>query len=127
MSNLTNKKILRLFISQPMNNIPIDEINNKRNEIVNRIKNLNLYDDIKVVNDIEKPKGLEINAGRLWYLGASIQEMDNCDLIIFADGYDKANGCMIEYRTAKSYDVPFLFEDENLEDHFKMILNHLNK
>lgn len=106
---------IKIFISQPMYGIPLREIYLKRQQIIARVKKYveNVFD----VNLIE-PSEVPDNVGRLWYLGNSIMMMDNCDLIIFCDGWNKANGCCIEHEIVQKYNLNYIME-KDIENYFE--------
>lgn len=41
-----------------------------------------------------------------WYLGKSLEFLSEADLAVFAPGFEKAKGCLVEYITAKFYNIP---------------------
>lgn len=43
------------------------------------------------------------DAGRLWYLGRSIQNMDKADYIVFHNHWRSAKGCWVEHAAAEMY------------------------
>lgn len=48
------------------------------------------------------------NSGRLWYLGRSIQQMEEADAIYFCEGWEDARGCLIERQVAEKYGLRIL-------------------
>lgn len=122
---------LKLFISQPMNGLTENEILSQRADIIAKIRVFpeNLHKclkragleekmisyilgntiEIEVVNPVGRANAPE-NAGRLWFLGQAIADMEKADLVIFAEGYSSANGCLAERRVAELYCIPFIDE-----------------
>ena len=108
-------KKLHIFISQPMNGHKIKDITERREVMVQTIaraveKNSSLtYKvdfDIEVMNPITR-KNKPIGAGRIWYLGQAISDMDKADAVIFdKDAMQNARGCKIEYMVANEYKKP---------------------
>lgn len=108
-------KKLHVFISQPMNGVKIKDITERREVMVQTLareveKSTTLtYKvdfDIEVINPITR-KSRPIGAGRLWYLGQAISDMDKADVVIFdTDAMQKAHGCKIEYVVATEYAKP---------------------
>ena len=39
----------------------------------------------------------------MYYLGLSISKMAAADIVVFAEGWDKARGCKLEYNVARAY------------------------
>lgn len=129
-----NAPILNVFISQPMHGLSDKEIKARRRKIVSKIKKsykhlkkcldrANVeYDDrwlrshfqdvrVTVVNPIHRKDAPE-NAGRLWYLGQAISDLEKADLVIFAKGYSLAKGCRVEWETVRTYEIPYFYEEE---------------
>ena len=108
-------KKIHVFISQPMNGLKLRDINERREVMVQTIareieKSSNLtYKvdfDIEVDNPVTR-KGKPIGAGRVWYLGQAISDMDKSDVVIFdTDAMANARGCKIEYFVATEYKKP---------------------
>lgn len=55
------------------------------------------------------------DAGRLWYLGDSIQILDKAELVIFGKDWKDAKGCNVEMEACKQYDIPILVEGIDFE------------
>lgn len=120
---------VNVFISQPMAGRHVKEIQEERDRIVAFIKEhyefqfrnsrasamvpkgYSFYEkepkyNINVVNPIERENAPD-NAGRLWYLGRAISDLEKCDLVIFARGWEKAKGCCVEREAVRQYDIPY--------------------
>lgn len=120
---------VNIFISQPMTGRHVEEIQEERYRIVAFIKEhyefqfrnsrasamvpkgYSFYEkepeyNINVVNPIERENAPD-NAGRLWYLGQAISDLEKCDLVIFARGWKKSKGCCIEMEVVRQYGIPY--------------------
>lgn len=102
-------KIVKVFFSQPMNGLTDDEIKLERTYMLSEFRDyivneLGFDDDVVIqdVNYIFDKKGPE-GCGRLWYLGRSIQAMDEADYIVFHKDFDTTNGCKVEHLVAWNY------------------------
>lgn len=102
-------KAVRVFFSQPMHGLTDEEIIFERNlmkqEFINFLcSELGFDSDVEIidVNYIFNDPGHE-DAGRLWYLGRSIQTMDKADYIVFHKNWTSANGCWVEHTAAEMY------------------------
>lgn len=102
-------KAVRVFFSQPMHGLTDEEIAVERTYMISEfrdflINELGFNDDV-VICDVNvgyiKP-GPE-DAGRLWYLGRSIQNMDKADYIVFHNHWRSAKGCWVEHAAAEMY------------------------
>lgn len=90
-----------IFLSYPMNGIDKAKQNQIRysmiEELVKRFQN----EELKFIHNGDCP--VKENAGRLYYLGRAISEMDKCDIAAFAPGYSEARGCLVERTVAELY------------------------
>lgn len=113
--------IVKVFFSQPMHGLTDEEIKCERSYMLSEfrdyiIKELGFDDDVVIqdVNndfDLKGPNG----CGRLWYLGRSIQAIDDADYIVFHRDYKEASGCKVEYEVACRYFRYKLSLPENLQ------------
>lgn len=102
-------KAVRVFFSQPMHGLTDEEIIFERNLMKEEFRNFLCYElgfdnDVEIidVNYIFNDPGPE-DAGRLWYLGRSIQNMDKADYVCFHSHWRSANGCWVEHSAAEMY------------------------
>ena len=87
---------MKAMISQPMHGKSNTQIRAEREELVKRLEDKG-YEVIDTV--------LDISEGRspIYYLAKSIELLDQADIIVFMEGWDKARGCRIEYDIATKY------------------------
>lgn len=102
-------KTVRVFFSQPMHGLTDEEIAVERTYMISEFRDflideLGFNDDVVIcdVNGGYVKPGPE-DAGRLWYLGRSIQNMDKADYIVFHKNWTSANGCWVEHAAAEMY------------------------
>lgn len=115
--------MIKLFISQPMNGIDDDVVLKKREEAITNAKrfiknNTGEDDEVEVLETFIYEDAPE-DAGRLWYLGRSIQMLGKADYIYFVEGYENANGCVAEEFIAKQYGINCIYE-RNLNTLYKI-------
>lgn len=96
---------MKVFLSHPMYGTTGGEILEIREKayIYLRVK----YGNIELIDNCfheDVPK----NAGRLWHLGRSIQQLEEADAIYFCDGWENARGCLIERQVAEKYGLRIL-------------------
>ena len=96
---------MKVFISQAMRGLDNDTILAKREEILNKVKELYPNKEIELIDSFFKDAPVE--AKPLWYLGDSLKLMSEADLIIFADNWESARGCKIEHECAIQYGYTF--------------------
>ena len=83
---------MKVFISQPMHGLSIETIQNRRNKYIEKIKSLYPNEKIYVVNDIVREDAPK-DAGRLWFLGRAIQDLEKAEAIYFDKDWSSAKGC----------------------------------
>lgn len=102
----------KIFISQPMNGKTTEEIENKRDSIIDRLATQfareNEYIDIIYSFFKDAPHGTK----PLWYLGESIKLMSEADIVFFCDGWQTARGCQIEHDCALEYGIDTMYEED---------------
>lgn len=112
------KRVVKIFIAQPMSGRTDEDVLFERHEAINEINeyfrqnhdnNIPVYLDQYFVD--EAPK----DANNLWYLGHSITILSKADYIYFTGDWLEARGCNIEYEIAKAYGIRILND--------KMLLN----
>lgn len=97
---------MRVFISQPMNGKTDAEIENERKKAIEAIRAEYPDEDINVINNffIDEPH----IANPLFYLGNSIEFLSTANLAYFAEGWQDARGCRIEFECAVAYGIEFM-------------------
>lgn len=117
-------KIVNVFFSQPMRGLTDEEIAVERTYMISEFRDflideLGFNDDV-VICDINgsyvKPGPKD--AGRIWYLGRSIQNMDKADYIVFHKNWATADGCCAEHNIAINY---FNFHLHKVSNHIKEV------
>ena len=121
-------KAIKIFYSQPMHDKTEDEIKDKIDRLDNYIYGILMYSGFKqedilrieIIDNLHH-EGLDADAGRLMHLGASIQLMEDADLVIFDKDWDKAKGCRVEREIVETYLLLWL---DAGKDNFPMLLSH---
>jgi len=117
-----------IFCAFPMHDISIEEVEKRAQELFEkavakhkerikvetpmgccRPKSLVELSEYVLLDQIHKENVPE-EAGRLWYLGDSIQLLDKADLVVFGNDWKDAKGCNVEMEACKQYDIPILIE-----------------
>ena len=103
-------KRVNVFVSQPMQGLNPTYIAEVREQLLDEFRdwgiNANLFDEnveIYDVNYLFDKEPEDKDAGRLWYLGRSIQTMELADFVIFHKDWSNASGCSVEHRVATEY------------------------
>lgn len=97
---------MRVYISVPMRGRTDAEILNERRKAIEIVKADNTYEDIKVINNFFREESRNDNP--LWCLGESLKKLSTADLAFFADGWQDARGCRIEFECAVAYGIKFM-------------------
>lgn len=102
----------KIFISQPMNGKTTEEIENKRNFIIDRLATQFARENecIEIIDSFFKDTSHD--AKPLWYLGESIKLMSEADIVFFCDGWQTARGCQIEHNCALEYSIDTMYEED---------------
>ena len=102
---------MKIMLSHPMSGIPEDEVMDLR-----RITSLMLIGklgaDTEIIDNYHHDNAPE-NAGRLWHLGRSIQQMGEVDAVYFCGDYSnsKALGCLVEHIICRLYKIKILNDE----------------
>ena len=93
---------LRVFISQPMNGKTNEEIEKEREELTEFAK-AKLGSDVEIIDSFFKDAPHD--AKPLWFLGKSFELLSTADACVFAKGYEKARGCVMEHKACENYGI----------------------
>lgn len=113
----SNSRKKKLFISQPFHGVSEEEILSERSRIIKYLDSSHIYlrNTSMTINMLEwevidqyHVEDAPPDASRLWYLAHSIQLMSEADLVYFANGWNKAKGCLVEYKVARLYNIPYI-------------------
>lgn len=106
---------MKAMISQPMANVPEDQIEITRLTAEKYLKDLgyeveNTYfknswyssDNLKYIGIENIP---------MYFLAKSIEYMSKCNVIYFCKGWENTRGCRIEHEIATSYGLEIIYEE----------------
>lgn len=98
---------MKVFISQPMNGRDEKTILDERAKMFQKVQAKYPTESIELI-DSYIPEACPTNRKHRgsWYLGKSLEFLSEADLAVFAPGFEKAKGCLVEYITAKFYGIP---------------------
>lgn len=95
-------RMIKLFISQPMTGIPLDEVFKRRQELRNKAEKI-LGEMVTVVDSfVAFPNP---NLPPVYYLGKAVSKMAEADYIIFDENWEQSFGCRIERQVAENYGI----------------------
>lgn len=97
----------KVMISQPMRGKTNAQIRLERADAIVLCNELG-YEVLDTVLDISEPP--ESNLG-VFFLGASLQLMSQCDAVYFMTGWEQARGCKIEHDVAVAYGLRVIYGD----------------
>lgn len=97
---------MRVFISQPMNGKTYSEIKNERKKAIEAVRKEYPDEEIEFIDNLFE-EDYEIS-NPMWCLGNSITLLSDADLAYFADGWQDARGCRIEFECAMAYGIKFM-------------------
>lgn len=135
MHDVTIRK--KAMISQPMNGLTDEEIEETRNKAMRHLERLG-YNVVNTLFTGEwysessmKDRGV-VNIP-ICYLAKSLEYMSLCDVAYFCDGWEDARGCRIEHEVAEEYGLDIIYaEDEEepkapITDEQKTFLEGMNR
>lgn len=114
----TENELFKVFISQPMRGLTLDEVKYNREQAIMNISNMTLAgkdgkavddEDLLFFDNIQEDLDPEITTS-LDYLGNDVKMLGHADLVYFVSGWEKSRGCNIEYQICKDWDIPMIFE-----------------
>ena len=109
---------MRVFISQPMSGISQEEIEKRREKIIEMIEDRYLNEDIEFIYSIVKEKPNDnVRYEPVWYLGNSIQLLSTATIVYFDKNWQTARGCRIERDICEFYKIPTI-------DYTDFVLNY---
>lgn len=105
----------KAMLSQPINGKTSKEIQETRERAIAVLKGLG-YEVLNtpIVNQENNPETfakLGVVNPRIYYLTASLLNMQCCHLAYFCKGWEEARGCKIEHEIAKAYGVQIMYEE----------------
>lgn len=117
MHDVTIRK--KAMISQPMNGLTDEEIEETRNKAKRHLERLGY----KVVNTLSTDDWYSESAMQdrgvvnipLCYLAKSLENMSLCDVAYFCDGWEDARGCRIEHEVAEAYGLDIIYAEDEEE------------
>lgn len=87
------------------------EIDNVRLDIIGRCHVL-FGKDIEFMDSFFSGKNaLPEDTTPIQYFAESIKLLANCNLIVFAEGWEDTRGCKLEHKVAKEYNLPIWYID----------------
>lgn len=101
----TSPVSLKVFLSHVMSGIPVSDVMKIRKKAKEYLEEK--YGDVEIIDNYNHSDAPE-NAGRLWHLGRSIQQMEKADAVYFCSGFELANGCCVEMLICKLYGLRVL-------------------
>lgn len=104
----------KVFISQPMKDMPESEITEAREEAIKFIKKF-VEEDVEIIDSYVSPPPENDNKG-LWCLGRSLQLMSTADIAYFGKGWERARGCNIEFTCALKYGIKIIAHNKLKEE-----------
>jgi len=102
-----------VFLSQPMAGLSKEEITKARNAIMEHLE-LNAQATFGYPTNFELlPSYVENATSSLDYFVQGLQQLPKADVAVFAKGWNKARGCLMEHQIASAYGVRVITQDEN--------------
>lgn len=104
---------MKIFVSTPMRGISDDVVLENQNKAIAWYCSHYITDgEIELVNNIKHPN-IPADAPAQYHLAESIRQMVDADVVIFAEGWEHARGCLVEMTICKLYNIK-TYETPNL-------------
>lgn len=97
---------LKVFLSHGMNGVSEEEVIEIRRKAIAFLESR--YGNIEVIDNYHHDDAPE-DAGRLWHLGRSVQQMGEADIICFCPGWNRHQGCCVEHDIALRYHLEIVY------------------
>jgi len=92
---------MKIFISQPMRGLTIEEIKKERNDAIEFIKT-HITDDFEVIDNIQEDAHY---THPLEYLGEDFKMLPKADIVLMWGDYLTHSGCRLEKEAAENYGI----------------------
>lgn len=99
----------KIFISLPMRDKSREEILTAQTNLLERVSDY--FNECVILVETFLDEEQELTP--LECLGESLKRMSRADYVVFAEGYENARGCRIEYNCARDYGKKILVEHGN--------------
>lgn len=96
---------MKVFLSHNMSGVSENEIKQIRKNAIAYLHDK--YGDIEIIDNYDHDN-VPDNAGRLWHLGRSIQQLEQADAVYFVPYECSARGCRVERLVCKLYKIQIL-------------------
>lgn len=106
---------MKIFISMPMHGVPEEELRKRFGEVEDRLE-AEGHDWLHASIVGYDACGRDVKNMRIYNLARSMAIMSECDAVYFCKGWEKANGCMIEYAAANVYGLKVFYESAEVHD-----------
>lgn len=100
-----DKEKPKAFISMPMAGLEPADIEARRNTLVEFL-------ETRGFTVVESYFPIDEEPSPLKCLGKSLLVMADCDVVVFANGWDNARGCIAEHLAANNYNLGCLYESD---------------
>ena len=97
--------MIKVFISQPMKDKTVQEIEQERKKIIEKVERY--FGEIEVIDSFFKDAPHD--AKPLWFLGKSLELLSNADAIVLGKGWKNYRGCRIEHECAIQYGIKIVY------------------
>lgn len=104
---------IKVFISLPMNKRTEEQILNRMNDVFKKLEESYPNLSFSLIDNYHKAIPNEIKGTRKerpWMLAHSLKLMATADIVILADGWTEAEGCIIEDDVCFKYGIPHILE-----------------
>lgn len=119
---MEERKVKKVFISQPMKGKTNEEIKRDRELIIKDIEDMMEGDPFEIMDTVFEDFD---GATPLKFLAKSLMVLADADAVYFADGWRETRGCRIENRCAVAYGLNIIKDQESVAKTKQEIMKEL--
>lgn len=99
----------KIFISMPLRGVPSQVVAERRQRILDLVakRYRGRWELVPLIS-----RASLATMSRVECVGESVKRMAGADLVVFADGWGSAPGCLVEREVAVQYQLPRIYEKE---------------
>lgn len=104
-------KPLKVFLSHNMSGLTESEVMRIRDDAKSKLQER--FGEVEVIDNYHHDNAPQ-DAGRLWHLGASIQQIEESDVVYFCKGNDSSPGCQVEKLICELYGIMVINDESRI-------------
>ena len=103
------KKVIRVFISQPMSGRTVQEIKDERASALAELSRSAKFKDAILIEINSFNENALNNSNPVTELGKCVSLMADADVVVFCNGWVDSKDCNVEHEVANQYGIPCVY------------------